>query len=133
MPSRMCPTCGKPYRGSVCPRCRKDASGSQRKHGTRSKEAEKVRKDANPWRSEYGRAEYRKARQIAIQRTNGRCAVTGTKCAVYRDGEWKVLPNGGVHHIVPLSQGGGNDPDNLVLLCTAAHNKIDAARRQQGR
>lgn len=26
-----------------------------------------------------------------------------------------------IHHITPLSQGGNNDIDNLMLLCTACH------------
>ncbi|MBI4300272.1 MAG: HNH endonuclease [Chloroflexi bacterium] len=29
-----------------------------------------------------------------------------------------------VHHIVPLSQGGSNDPDNLITLCDYCHKEI---------
>ena len=29
-----------------------------------------------------------------------------------------------VHHILPLSQGGTHDPDNLLSLCRSCHTKI---------
>lgn len=128
MPSRVCPICGKPYQGAACPRCRKRVSRLAAKHGTRSKEQEKARKAANPWRVEYGRVEYRKARQAAVQRSMGRCASCGRKCAELSGGTWRVAC-GGVHHIRALSQGGSSDVSNLVLLCPSCHNRIDAARR----
>ncbi|MBY4798105.1 HNH endonuclease, partial [Collinsella sp. AGMB00827] len=86
----------------------------------------------NPWRASYARAAYRRARQIALARTEGRCAVSGEVIAVYRDGEWRMLPSkGGVHHIVPLSAGGDDSPENLVALSVAAHNKIEAEERRR--
>ena len=132
MSRRMCPVCGKPYSGAACPRCAKRASHlTKRTHGTRSKDAEGARKAANPWRVEYGRVEYRKARQAAIQRSMGRCASCGRKCAELSGGTWRVTC-GGVHHIRALSQGGGSNVSNLVLLCPSCHNRIDAARRAAG-
>lgn len=35
-----------------------------------------------------------------------------------------------VHHIVPLSQGGADDPHNMVLLTEAQHDAVTAAHRQ---
>jgi 5-methylcytosine-specific restriction endonuclease McrA len=32
------------------------------------------------------------------------------------------------HHIVPRSEGGGDDPINLVTLCTPCHHKIHSRR-----
>jgi len=29
-----------------------------------------------------------------------------------------------IHHIIPKSQGGNNDPDNLVTVCHKCHVKI---------
>lgn len=31
-----------------------------------------------------------------------------------------------VHHILPLSQGGGNETENLMALCKPCHSKITA-------
>lgn len=94
MPSSMCPICGKPYSGSSCPRCKR-VSRSSRSHSKRSQSQEKARKQANPWRSEYSRKEYKTARQIAIQRTGGRCAACGKVCAKRRGSSW-LLTGAGV-------------------------------------
>lgn len=123
----MCPRCGKPHaKGERCPK----APDVKRRHGARTADQERGRKTANPWRSEYSSAQYLKARQAALARTGGRCAVTGEVIADMRNGRWVMRGNGGVHHIVPLSSGGSNDPSNLVPMCTSAHNKADAARRR---
>ena len=39
---------------------------------------------------------------------------------------------GGVHHVRPLSGGGGNGAENLVPLCSRCHNRADAERRRFG-
>jgi 5-methylcytosine-specific restriction protein A len=31
-----------------------------------------------------------------------------------------------VHHIIPLSEGGTNDPGNLMSLCKSCHSRIHA-------
>jgi 5-methylcytosine-specific restriction endonuclease McrA len=33
-----------------------------------------------------------------------------------------------LHHIVPLSNGGTNNPTNLVFLCTDCHSKVHSAK-----
>lgn len=125
--SRMCPRCGKPYPGASCPRCK-----ASEKHGRRTREQEEARKEANPWRREYSSAEYRRARQIALSETQGRCAICGRVVARF-SGRWSMLPGaGGVHHVRPLSGGGGNSADNLVPLCSRCHNQVDATRRRFG-
>jgi len=43
----------------------------------------------------------------------------------------KITPAEEVHHIKPLSQGGTNDVDNLMSLCTSCHSEITA--REGGR
>ena len=36
-----------------------------------------------------------------------------------------------VHHIVPLSEGGTNDLDNLVTLCKACHSRVTKAENSK--
>lgn len=43
----------------------------------------------------------------------------------------RLTPAEEVHHIVPLSQGGSNDVNNLMSLCTSCHSGITA--REGGR
>ena len=40
-----------------------------------------------------------------------------------------------VHHILPVSRGGTNDPSNLMALCRSCHNKmhIEMGDRRPGR
>lgn len=129
MRTRLCPHCGKPVPiGQKCPRC----TDRSAKHGRRTKEQERERAEKNPWRSEYATGQYRRERQLAIERQQGRCAVCGRVVAVRMGREWHVR-GGGVHHIVPLSEGGTNESSNLVLLCTKDHNRIEAERRRDGR
>lgn len=130
MRSRICPRCGRPYKGARCPTCAPSTSSGG---GARTREQEQARKAQNPWRSQYGSSEYQKARQVVLERQNGLCAVSGVRIADKRDGRWVMRSNGGVHHIVPLSEGGSNDPPNLVALDVKAHNRIDSERRKHDR
>lgn len=50
-------------------------------------------------------------RREVVRRDGGRCAVPGCRNSTWLE----------VHHIVPRSEGGGHDPDLLVLLCGAHH------------
>ena len=38
----------------------------------------------------------------------------------------RLTPASEVHHIIPLSQGGTNEEDNLMSLCKSCHSKITA-------
>lgn len=38
--------------------------------------------------------------------------------------EGRMVPLDEVHHKIPLSRGGTNDPDNLMSLCQSCHTKI---------
>ena len=103
---------------------------SRKKRENRKPDAERIASE--PWRSTgYGRA-YRAARQAVIERQRGRCAVTGKKVAEKRGGTWRITePGAGVHHRVPLSDGGDESPANLVLLSARAHALADAERRRR--
>lgn len=51
-------------------------------------------------------------------------------CAVCQK-EGRVTAAVEVHHVLPLSQGGTHDEDNLMALCKACHSRITA--REGGR
>ncbi|WP_256262960.1 HNH endonuclease signature motif containing protein [Listeria monocytogenes] len=36
----------------------------------------------------------------------------------------RLTPTDEVHHILPISQGGTHDRNNLMSLCKSCHNKI---------
>lgn len=42
--------------------------------------------------------------------------------------EGKITPMEQVHHIIPLSEGGTNDWNNLMSLCASCHARIHAKR-----
>ncbi|HEY3236516.1 MAG TPA: hypothetical protein VGJ84_17490 [Polyangiaceae bacterium] len=50
-------------------------------------------------------------RRQVMRRDHGRCAVPGCKNSVFLD----------VHHVDLRSEGGGHDPDKLIVLCGAHH------------
>lgn len=131
---KVCGRCGKPYRTpGHCPRC-ENAMAAQKarpapSRSKRTKAQEGKRREKNPWRTHYHSAEYRRARQVALTRTNGCCAVSGVRIADVVGGKWVMRGNGGIHHVVPLSRGGTDSPDNLVPLETSVHNRIDAELR----
>lgn len=125
---KVCPRCGKPYRApGHCPRCGKARPAPSRSKRTKAQEGK--RREKNPWRAHYQSAEYRRARQVALTRTNGCCAISGVRIADVVGGKWVMRGNGGIHHVVPLSRGGTDSPDNLVPLETSVHNRIDAELR----
>jgi hypothetical protein len=53
-------------------------------------------------------------RRLVIRRDGGRCVVPGCSQSVFVD----------IHHVVPRSEGGGHDPDLLVVLCGAHHRAL---------
>ena len=57
-------------------------------------------------------------RRAVLRRDGGRCQVPGCRHATVVD----------VHHLELRSEGGGNDADNLITLCSAHHRAVhDAA------
>jgi len=125
MAKKFCPHCGKTSpAGQPCP-CRK--AGRKRKPTP----GDATRGEREPWRSEYGGAEYRRNRQVAIDRQRGLCLDCGCVCAEYADGKWKTSRHGGeVDHVKPLCEGGTNDAENLALRCKSCHGKAEARRRR---
>jgi 5-methylcytosine-specific restriction endonuclease McrA len=55
-------------------------------------------------------------RKLVEKRSGGRCEalINGKRCGE-RGNE--------VHHIIPLSKGGTNNPSNLICLCNFCHDK----------
>jgi HNH endonuclease len=53
-------------------------------------------------------------RRAILQRDHHRCGVPGCRNAVFLD----------IHHIVPRSEGGSNDPANLHSICGAHHRAV---------
>ena len=121
---RLCPTCGRLVSGK-CPYCRKGASRSRR-----TPEQERARKSAS--RSRYKSKAYKDACQKVLSRFDGCCAVSGKRIADKRNGKWIIRRGvGGVHHIVPIREGGTDDPSNLLPLHVSVHNRIDAELRKK--
>ena len=59
------------------------------------------------------RAEAARLAREMIKSVGGRCEACGWG--------WSGRPLVQVHHIVPVSVGGGNEDDNLVVLCPNCH------------
>jgi 5-methylcytosine-specific restriction endonuclease McrA len=93
-------------------------------------DAERVGRE--PWRAGAYSTGYRAARAVALDRTGGRCTDCRAAIAHRTDRGW-AMDGGQVHHVVPLADGGTDEPDNLAPLCTACHRRRDeearAARR----
>ncbi|MBC8424002.1 HNH endonuclease [bacterium] len=62
-----------------------------------------------------------KARQTAMVRANHRCETPGC-------GRTRFLE---VHHKCPRSQGGGNEADNLQVLCSSCHQLVHQQERSR--
>lgn len=122
----MCPRCGKLHqKGQRCP------CSPSKSNWRRSKEQERGRKADNPWRTGYSSKQYQQARQTVLEAMDGCCAVSGVRIADKVNGRWVMRGNGGIHHVIPLSQGGTNNVANLIPLSTAVHNHIEAERRRR--
>ncbi len=52
------------------------------------------------------------ARKLVRRRDGDRCTVPGCRSAQFLE----------IHHIVPRSEGGGHEPENLTMLCGAHHD-----------
>ena len=65
-------------------------------------------------------ADWEDLRKEILQRDNYRCQEGNEEC----NGPLQI------HHIIPLSRGGSNDPDNLITLCYYHHSlKHDHMRK----
>lgn len=76
-----------------------------------------------PYRRGYATGEHRRNRRLCLERAGGICAICG--------GPLGEQPN--VDHIVPLRDGGGNEPGNLQATCPRCNQlkkRIDARRRR---
>lgn len=125
--ARLCPGCGRPVRGGSCPRC-------GRAQSERSREQEAGRRESHPERGRYSTAAFRRASQTALAMSRGRCVSCGRQIAYMRDGRWVFGRGlGGCHHIVPMADGGQDEPGNLAPLCARCHNAVDAALRRERR
>ncbi len=58
-------------------------------------------------------------KHVVFNRDQGRC--THTNIEGERCGNDRYLH---VHHIIPVSHGGGNEPDNLTTLCSSHHDLV---------
>lgn len=67
------------------------------------------------------REQYLKLRSQILLRDNFRCQEKG--CSYYKHLE--------VHHIIPRSKGGSDDPENLITLCQRCHDKKHGRHRKQ--
>lgn len=79
-------------------------------------------------KSDPKKQKYPSAEQIheVVLRDEGRCTEvddSGTRC---NDDRWLQ-----VHHIVPLSEGGTNEPSNLRMLCAAHHAMLHKKREDK--
>jgi 5-methylcytosine-specific restriction endonuclease McrA len=52
-------------------------------------------------------------RRLVWRRDHGRCQVPGCRSSKYLE----------LHHVTPRGQGGGHDPSNLLLTCSAHHGQ----------
>lgn len=122
----LCPVCG---RAGCTAHLR---SVQRRKRKPRTGEQEQTRKDKEPWRSKYRDKGYQRARQRAIRRYAGKCAICG--CQAFRRnsaGAWvQLLPGAGVHHVRKLSQGGEAVQEDMIPVCAPCHAQLD---REGGR
>ncbi len=115
----LCPVCGR----AGCREHRERRKGG----GPRGADRERARAASEPWRAAYSTAAYRKARQAAIARFGGACAVCGRPVfAKGPDGTWRAAVAGaGVHHVRKLSQGGAAAQPGMLPVCPACHAMLD--------
>lgn len=103
---RPCRNCGEPTLNlsGYCDSCSSLASGWQ------TKQAREIHE-----RRIYHTPLWRRLRAAVFRRDGGLCR----ECL--RQG--RVAPGTEVDHVVPLSEGGGNDLANLQLLCRECHRR----------
>jgi len=68
------------------------------------------RKDAEV----YGGKEWQRVRKAALRRAGGKCEKCSSSLRLQVD------------HVIPVSQGGGNEPGNVQVLCEVCHKRKTA-------
>lgn len=114
---RVCPRCGRPVPRGERHLCPLAAAPS------RDRARERERRGREEWRRSYSSREYRRAREAALARSRGLCEACGSVVYVRTSRGWRRAARdfGATHHVRPLSQGGSNDPSNVVVLCARCH------------
>lgn len=111
---------------SVCPTCRKAQTGGGRhQHAIDPVTLETLLCDADVV-DEQGRRRATippSVRRRVLARDGHRCAARGCGSTHHLE----------IHHRVPVSRGGTNHPENLVVLCHACHRSLHEIARRRGR
>lgn len=105
----------KPKRGCAYPGCAKLVDGQycDKHKKVVQKYYDRYHRSEN-YNKKYGRS-WRKVRRRYVKR-HPLCEI----CLAIG----KITPVEEVHHIVPISQGGTNDEENLQSLCQSCHTKV---------
>lgn len=116
---KVCSWCGKAIpRGTVhsCPKRPK------RDHDSRDARRADLRRRSETWRDLYG-SDYKRARERQIRASEGKCEACGRTVFVHAARGWRKAGRdfGATHHLVPLSEGGTNAPENIAVLCARCH------------
>lgn len=67
--------------------------------------------------------QYRQIRRAVVNRDNHECQDCGNSVLSWVHDDHEECPRLHVHHIVPKSKGGSDDPTNLITLCESCHQK----------
>jgi 5-methylcytosine-specific restriction endonuclease McrA len=108
-----CPTCNTPFEVYVprCPVCRlslRKTAGNAKSRAARRK----------PGSADRIRRRLSKTQRAAVFGRDGRrCLACGS------------VRNPTIDHVIPISQGGTNDPSNLQTLCAGCNNTVKRGKR----
>lgn len=130
--ARPCIVCGvRVEAGSRCPRhatsggrprpckvCGRATTGGDWCRAHEPSETDRLA--AQPYRANYGSAQYRRNRKARFALARGCCEVCGVPLV---PGRWEC------HHVVELADGGTNALENLRALCLDCHGRITKTRR----
>jgi len=115
-----------------CPECKKNAISGKRGElfEVEDNQVERALCDGSVYVEKNGRAGRRKRsvspalRKKIFMRDRGVCRTPGCERTSFLE----------VHHVVPVSDGGSNDPENLILQCSRCHISLHEGRlRIEGR